>query len=768
MNGHRRGAAGAAPLSRAVAVLLLCFALVPAISGSASAQGRDTISGFRVEGNQRIEDQTVISYLQVVPGDRFDSVRIDQSLKALFATGLFADVRMRRSGGTLVVEVTENPIINRIAFEGNLRLDDDSLAQEVQLRPRVVYTRTKVQQDVARILELYRASGRFAASVEPKVVQLPQNRVDLIFEIKEGPVTGIQRINFIGNAEYGDSTLREVIATKQTRWWRFFGVNDTYDPDRLSFDRELLRRFYLKEGYADFRVLDAVAELTPDRENFFVTFTVDEGARYRVGEIDIDNALPDLDPETLWDRVNTEPGNWYNADAVEETIQALTDAIGSKGYAFVDVRPRVTRNSDQRTIDITYEIGEGPRVYVQRIDISGNVRTLDRIIRRNVRLVEGDAFNSAKMRRSRQLIQNLGFFGNVEVENEPGDEPDQTIVNVEVTEQSTGEVNFGGGFSTAEGLTGSVGIRERNLLGRGQDLSVNFTISSIRQDIVLGFTEPYFLNRDVRAGFDVFNTEQEFSESSFERDVLGFTLRGGYPLAEFLSQNLRYSLRREDIFADVGASQSIIDNAGITVISVVGQTLFYDKLDNAQNPTDGYFAEYSSDWAGLGGDRRWIRNRLEVGQYFPIADDWVVSAIAEGGFVFGLSGSDVEISDRFFLGGTSFRGFQSAGVGPRDLRNSNALGGNLIYKVTSELLFPLGLPDELGLRGRTFVVAGSLLDVDEDDPDVADTGSIRMSAGVGLSWASPFGPVRLDVAFPLVKEDFDETELVSFGFGSFF
>lgn len=748
--------------------LVIVLSLLSWRTDLAFAQTDATIAGFRVEGNQRIEDQTVISYLKVVIGDRFDSVKIDQSLKDLFATGLFADVRMRRSGSTLVVDVSENPMVNRIAFEGNLRLEDDALAQEVQMRPRVVYTRTKVQQDVTRLLDLYRASGRFAATVEPKVIKLEQNRVDLIYEIKEGPLTGIQRINFIGNQVYSDGTLRELIATKQTRWWRFLTVTDTYDPDRLSFDRELLRRFYLKEGYADFRVIDAVAELTPDRENFFVTFTIDEGARYQVGDIEVDVSLPDLQAETLWDSVITESGDWYNADLVEDTIQKLTDAVGSKGYAFVDVRPRVSRDAEERQIDIVYEIGEGARVYVERIDIAGNVRTLDRIIRRNVRLVEGDAFNSAKLRRSRQLVQNLGFFGNVDINNIPGDEPDQTIVRVNVTEQSTGEVNFGGGFSTAEGLIASTGIRERNLLGRGQDLSVNFTISTVRQDIILGFTEPYFLNRDVEAGFDIFNTDQEFSESSFDRDVTGFTLRGGYPLAEFLSQDINYSLRREDITPDVGASQSIIDDAGINLISVIGQSMFYDKLDDRINPTDGFFVEYSSSLAGLGGERNWIRNRLEGGHYFPIAEGLVFSTIAEAGFIFGLQGDDVEITDRFFLGGSSFRGFQSAGVGPRDLANSNALGGNLLYKATAELLFPLGLPDELGLSGRAFAVAGSLAEVDESDFSVADTGSLRASVGVGLSWASPFGPVRLDLALPVLKEEFDETELVSFGFGSFF
>ncbi len=737
-------------------------------STTAIAQQVPSISDVRIDGNQRIENETILSYMRVGPGDPFDPLRIDETLKSLFSTGLFADVTLRREQNTLIVQVVENPIINRLAFEGNRRIEDEILSGEVQLRPRVVYTRTKVQQDVARIIELYRRSGRFAASVEPKVIQLAQNRVDLVFEIKEGPLTGVQRIVFIGNENFSDGTLREVIQTRQSRWWRFFSATDNYDPDRLSFDRELLRRFYLKEGFADFRVEDAVAELSPNREDFFITFTVNEGERYRFGDIALETTLPELDPEGLRGDVTTDTGDWYDAEALEETIQSLTDEIGSLGYAFVDIRPNVSRNREDLTIDVTYQIDEGPRVYVQRIDITGNVRTLDRVIRRNVRLAEGDAFNSAKLRRSRQLIENLGFFSRVDVNNEPGDEPDQTIVNVDVEEQSTGEVTFGAGFSSVAGPTGSVGIRERNLLGRGQDLGLSFTLSGISQELQLNFTEPYFLNRNLSAGFDVFNTVQKFDESSFERDLTGFSLRSGYPLTEFLSQNLRYTLRLEDIQPDSTAPQSILDQSGETLTSVVGQTLFYDRLDNRINPSDGYFARWSADVAGLGGDKHYLRNALEVGYYLPLWGDWVLSLLGEGSYIFGIGSEDIDIGDRFFLGGNSFRGFAPAGVGPRDVANNDSLGGNLLYKGTLEALFPLGLPTELGIKGRIFAIAGSLRQVDTSNLNVLDTGSVRMSAGIGISWASPFGPLRIDFTKAIIKEDFDDEELISFGFGSFF
>ncbi|MCC7167724.1 MAG: outer membrane protein assembly factor BamA, partial [Rhodospirillales bacterium] len=403
----------------------------------------DVVSEVRIEGNQRIEPETIRSYLLVQEGDAYSKDRIDRSLKALFATGLFADVNITRQGRALLVKVMENPIINRIAFEGNKRVKDDVLTPEVQLKPRTVYTRTKVQNDVKRILEIYRRHGRFAATVEPKIIQLEQNRIDLVFEINEGKRTGVRRINFVGNKEYSDSKLRDELQTKEERWWRFFSSDDSYDPDRVTYDRELLRRFYMKRGYADFRVVSVVAELTPSRDDFFVTFTIDEGDRYRLGKVDLDVALPALKAEVLQGSVQTKSGEWYSANKIEDSVQKITDQAGTMGYAFVEVRPRIERDREKKLINITYDVQEGPRVFVERIEITGNVRTLDKVIRREFRLVEGDAFNVAKMRRSRSRIQDLGFFEKVEVNNVPSDEqPDRTVVKVDVQEKSTGELSF--------------------------------------------------------------------------------------------------------------------------------------------------------------------------------------------------------------------------------------------------------------------------------------------------------------------------------------
>ena len=751
--------------------LLLLGAMLLWAGGAAaqSIMAGGTLREIRVEGTQRIEPETVRSYLRLNPGDPFDPVLIDQSLKSIFATGLFADVTLRREGESLIVTVVENPIINRIAFEGNQRIDDETLEAETELRPRVVFTRTKAQNDVQRILELYRRSGRFAATVEPKVIELPQNRVDLAFEINEGDVTGIDSINFIGNRAFSDGRLRDEIATSESSFWNFLSSSDTYDPDRLTFDRELLRRFYLSEGYADFRVVSAVAELTPDREGFIITFTVEEGSRYRFGTIDITTTLRNLDPELLREDLTVEEDDWYDATGVETSIDNLTERVGNLGYAFVDIRPRAERDRDALTIDVTFEILEGPKVFVERIDIHGNVRTLDEVIRREFRLVEGDAFNSAKLRRSRQRIQNLGFFSTVEVANEEGSAPDRTIITIDVEEQSTGDLTFGAGFSSNAGPLGSIGLRERNLLGRGQDLRLGFTLSGERSQLDLSFTEPYFLDRNLSAGVDAFRITQEQDESSFDQERIGGGLRAGFQITEHIRQVWRYVLTRRNIKnIDSGASQVIKAESGVRIESSIAQELAYDTRDSRFDPHEGFLASLSTQFAGIGGDARYVKTTVGGGYFQPLSDDITLSLQGEVGVIQGL-GEDTRASDRFFLGGTSFRGFEFAGIGPRDAVTDDSLGGKRYYTVTTELSFPLGLPEELEVRGRIFGIVGSIFDLDHNtSASINDEPSARVSIGTGITWNSPFGPVLIDVGLPVVKEDFDNTELISFSFGTRF
>jgi outer membrane protein insertion porin family len=727
------------------------------------------IQEIRVEGNQRIEAATIRSYMTVAPGEPFDPAKLDQSLKNLFATGLFDDVSIRREGDDVVVSLVENPIINRIAFEGNLRLDDDVLTSEVQLRPRVVYTRSRVQNAVSRILELYRRNGRYGATVEPKVIQLPQNRVDLVFEINEGPLTEIERIVFIGNEAFDDGDLRGVIQTKESAWYRILSTDDTYDPDRLAFDQELLRRFYLARGYADFNVRSAIAELTPDGNSFVITFTVDEGEPYEFGAIAIDSRLRDLEPEQLRALLQTETGETYNADQIENSILALTEEIGELGYAFVEINPVPTKDEANRIIDLTYVINEGSRVYVERIDIVGNVRTLDEVIRREFRLAEGDAFNTALLRRSRQRIQDLGFFETVELATLPGSSADKTRIEVEVAERSTGELSFGAGFSTSDGPLGDIRLSERNLLGRGQSLSASFTISARTQEIDLSFTEPYFLGLDLAAGFDLFRRETDFqSEGSFDQTTTGGTLRASYPLTERLRHGLRTTIREDQISGvSDDASVFIQDEEGAALSALVGHTLTYDVRDTQFLPSDGYLIRFDQSVADFGADTRFLRNELLASYYYPFFPDWVINLATRGGYIHGL-GEDVRLFDRFFLGGDTLRGFKFAGVGPRDTTTDDALGGNLFYTGSAELRFPLGLPEELRIFGRTFVDAGTLYDSDASGPQVEDSSEIRAAAGVGLSWLSPLGPISVDWAEPFLENPEDQTENFRVNFGTRF
>ena len=756
-----------------------------------AAVAAGTIGSIKIEGIQRIEPETVRSYLVVQTGDPWDPDRIDQSLKALFATGLFADVKLTREGNTLVVKVVENPIINRIAFEGNSKIADKDLNAEIQLRPRVVYTRTRVQNDVKRILDLYRRRGHFAATVEPKIIQLSENRVDLVFEINEGPATGVRSINFVGNREFSDSTLRGVVDTKESRWYRFLSTADTYDPDRLTYDRELLRKFYLTEGYADFRVISAVAELTPDRDGFVVTFTVEEGERYKFGKIDVNITLKDLPKEAVLPLLNVQTGDWYNADVVEKSIAVLTDALGNLGYAFVEVKPQITRNKEERTLDVTFNVREGPQVYVERIDVNGNIRTLDRVIRRELRLVEGDAFNTSRMERSKERIKNLGFFKKVEVKNTPGSAPDRTVVTVEVEEQSTGELSFGLGFSTTDGPLIDTSIRERNFLGRGQDIRIGTVLSLRSQQIDLSFTEPYFLDKNIAAGFDLFEVKTSPATNFFtgiappyQQFSYGGALRAGYQLTDSLRQTWKYSVRSDQI-TDVqnDASLFIALQSGEHLTSSIGQVLLYDKRDSRLEPTSGYYASIGNDLAGVGFGVQYLRNKINAGYYYSVWPEWVLSVSGEVGDIFGYGGQKVLLQDRFFVGGDNLRGFSPAGIGPRDSVTQDALGGNKYYTGSIGLTVPLGLPKELGINGRVFTDVGSLSGTDQKtliltpaqlattggiQPIVQDSPALRASAGFGVSWKSPMGPILIDLALPIKKEPFDKTQFFHISFGTRF
>ncbi len=736
---------------------------------SALSQNVGVIKQIAIQGTKRIENSTVRSYLLLQEGDIFDRRRIDQSLKSLYATGLFADVVIGQKGKTLIIKVVENPIINRIAFEGNRRIEDNDLRNEIILRPRVVFTRTKVQADVKRILEVYRVNGRFAASVVPKIIQLPQNRADLVFEINEGPLTRVQSIKFIGNKFESDSDLRGIIRSKETRWYRFYSSDDTYDPDRLNLDRELLRRHYLSKGYAAFRVNSAVGELTPDGKAFFITFNINEGARYKFGKIDVSADMRGIDRKKLIRLIGFKSGDRYDYREVDKAVDAFTDAVGSLGFAFVEVKPRASRDRKNKVINLTFQIQEGPRVYIERIDITGNVRTIDEVVRREIQLSEGDAYNASKIRRGRQKIQDLNYFGKVDLKTIRGSAADKTIIKVDVEEKSTGSLNLGAGYSTDVGPLVDFGLKEKNLLGKGQILSFNASFAGKRSTASVSFTEPYFLSRDVSAGFDVYHTKQNRqSESSYDSTKTGFGLRSSFPVAPHLRQGLRYkaeSAKIENVSSS--ASNLIKTQKGSRFLSEIGHSLAYDRRDSRLRPKDGYLVKMMNDVAGLGGNVRYFRNQLKAAHYNELATNYIFSLGGQVGHILGIS-QDVKIPDRFVLGGKNLRGFANVGAGPRDIVTDDSLGGEWIYFGSTQLEFPLGLPNELGISGRLFSDFGSLGSVNPSNSNIKDTGNVRVSAGAGLGWISPFGPINVDLGWALKKESYDKTELFRFNFGTRF
>ena len=784
---------------RFAAACLLSLTALGAIPGTVSAQPRPpgpsrpaaaparpltgTVQAIKVEGNQRIEDGTIRSYMLIQAGDAFNQDRIDRSLKTLFATGLFQDVTLTRAGDTLVVRVVENPIVNRVAFEGNKKLTDDQLKPEMQVRSRAVFTASLAQADRQRILDLYARRGYYDATVEPKIIRLDQNRVDVVFQVNDGPATLVSRIAVVGNKAFSEDRLTEVINSREQRWWRFLSTSDQYDPERLNFDKELLRRFYLKNGYADFQVLAATAELSPDRKGFFVTFAISEGERYRLGKVTVTSQLRSLSSDDLRPLVPLEEGEWYDGDAVGRIADSLEEAVHNRGFAFVDVKPRVARDPAKRIVDIGFDVGEGPRVYVERIDISGNVRTKDKVIRREFRLAEGDAFNAEAVRRTRTRLTDLNYFSSVDIATNPGSAPDKAVLAATITERATGELTFGGGYSTDAGALLDIGLSERNFIGTGINASINGILAQKRSSVTLSVTDPYFLDRNLVAGFDAFLIQTNYlGTQPYDERREGFALRLGYDFNEHLRQVWSYSLVNRSVYnVFSGASPFITSQAGTTLLSQVSQVLTVDYRDSRLFPHKGFVTEWGTDFAGLGGDARFARTSLSSAYYMPLESvfgdsEWVLKLGANVGVMATLGGSD-QIIDRFFLGGDNLRGFQTAGAGPHDTVSGDPLGGRFIWTQTTELRFPLPVPQDLGLTGRVFVDVGSLTNASFNNAStcvesngapcqIAQSAAPRIGAGIGISWRTAFGLINIDLAPFVIKQPHDQTQVFRFGFGT--
>ncbi len=719
-----------------------------------------TIKSIRVQGSQRIEPETVMSYTRLRVGDAYTNETIDQAIKDLLASELLADVTIEGvETGDLVIRIRENPVINRVIYEGNKRLKEDKIKKEVKLAPRQIFTRTAVRADVARIVELYRRQGRFAAVVEPKMVSLDQNRVDVIFEVHEGPKSKVRQINIIGNTVFSDSKLRGEMATKVASLTHLMSSNTSYDQDRLAYDQQKLRQFYLTNGYADFRVISAVAELTPDKKDFIITYVVEEGPRYKFGPVSVDSAIRDFDDKRLAAALSIKEGDWYNAKAVEDTVEQLSETAGIAGYAFADVRPEFQRDKDTLTMAMNFHIAEANRTYIERIEITGNRQTQDKVIRREFRVAEGDAFNTFLVKRSQDRINSLGYFQDkFEIERVEGSAPDRIVLKANVEERANGELTLSAGFSSLEQFILQASIRQRNFRGMGQTVSASVDYSTYSKSVELGFTEPYLFDKNIALGgtifrrdYNAFNYIGSDRSTTYSQVSTGFQVVAGVPLTEYWTLSGRYYLAQDNVTLDkasfytngvcdpLKAGRYYCEAVGNRITSLVGLTLTYDSLNSRIRPTRGQRLSVSGDFAGLAGDVRYLRARANADKYWNVGGGFIASVSAEGGLIHSLEkasgpGIDpVRITDRFYLGEPQFRGFDIRGVGPRVQRINytgdpttgtqllvtdrdqivdDAIGGKAYYLTKAELEIPLGAgAAEMGLRPSIFIMAGSLFNI---------------------------------------------------------
>ena len=748
---HRCGVVG-------LIVAQICAAVV--VVGGTSAATAQSASQIVVQGNRRVEAETIRSYFALAPGERLDAARIDAALKALYATGLFQDVRITPSGGRIVVVVVENAVINRVALEGNRRLKDEQLLAEIQSRPRGTLSRPIVQADVQRIIEIYQRSGRYDVRVEPKIIELPNGRVDLVFEISEGGKTGVAKINFVGNRAYSDWRLKDVIKTGESSILSFLKSNDIFDPDRMEVDRDLLRRFYLKNGFADVRIVSATGEYDPLRRGFVITFVIDEGPRYTFGAVDIVTTVSGLDPNWLRSRLRTKPGAIYNADAVEKTVEDLTVEVAKLGYPFASIRPRGERDYAARTVNLVYTLEQGPRAYIERINIRGNTRTRDYVIRREFDIVEGDAYNRALIDRAERRIKNLNYFKIVRITTEPGSAPDRIIINVDVEEQPTGEFSVSGGYSTADGFVGEASVGERNLLGRGHLVRAAVQYGSRARGFELSFVEPYLLGQRLALGLDGFAKQQTSSQyTSYTSTTIGGNIKLGFPITDAVVGQLRYTAYQQTLklpqqlencnnlnpaspwfypttltglngqpiidpttgapftatcYYDGEASLAVKRELaqGPVLVSLLGYTTSYNTLDNNKNPTNGLLISLNQDFAGVGGDVNFFKTTTDSRLYNELLPDIVSVFRVQGGYVTGWGDRELRMLDHFQGGPNMVRGFAPAGFGPRDITpgsTQDALGGTMFWAASFEVQTPLFFaPKDFGMRLAAYADAGQL------------------------------------------------------------
>ncbi len=786
------GAASAVALS---AALTVPGAVVVQLASVSVAQAA-VISSIDVRGNQRVDAQTIRDYLTIKPGRNFSSADIDESVKRLFGTGLFSDVSVNQVGGTLVVQVSEYQVVNQVLFQGNKKLKDAQLRNTAQLKPRSTFSPDQMEQDAEAIRQAYSRIGRDDATVTPRTMDLGENRVNVVFDINEGDRTKIKSINFVGNDAFSNRRLSDVISTKRSSPLSFVMRDDIYDEDRLRADEEALRRFYFNRGFADFQVISSVGELDEATNQYTVTFTLDEGQRYTFSDISVDSTLADVPGESLMPLVKTKPGDVYSAKDIEDSIIRVTEELAGKGYAFAQVTPRGDRNFENRTISVVYAVDQGAKTYVERIEIRGNTRTRDYVIRREFDVSEGDAFNQVLIQRAKKRLQNLGFFESVEVSTAPGSESDQVILVVDVVDKSTGEFSIGAGYTSGGDNPGPQiegSITEKNFLGRGQYIKFSAGGGKDSRNYQLTFTEPYFLGRRLAAGFDIYHRTRNYSR--YDSETTGGSIRFALPITENLSTQLSYNLSRESYTLDDGCginpppvnpgdpaenpcnvSWAIVDAVDKSpwIKSSVSGGILYNTIDDMRNPHSGIYALLSTEVAGVGGDAQFVKFTGRSTYYHTLSEemDIIGMATAGAGHVLSYGGDSLRIFDQFQSNDRMIRGFKYNGIGPYDAATGDKLGGTTYFNATLEAQFPMPvLPESLGIRGAVFADAATVYGTDIDVSNVTVAGSgmdWRASLGVSLIWASPFGPLRVDYAVPVVKEDTDETQEFNFGMSTRF
>ena len=724
------------------------------------------VSSISVDGNQRVSEGTIRSYLPLEIGDDISTAALDSAIDRLFATSLFSDVDIANLNGTIKISVTENPIINRITVEGNDVLDKDILIAQLGIQPRRVYTKKVAVDGMQKLLEIYQLSGRYGASVEPVIIELDNNRVDLVFEVDEGPLIKINSIQFDGNIRFSDRRLKHVIASREKRWWAFLTASDKYDENRLNYDIRLLRQFYQARGYAEINVKRARGGLLPDRSGFAISFILDEGPIFQFEKIDVLSEIEGVNKDIILPEITFETGDRYDVRKLEESLLAVTNKLGDLGYAFVNVTPNVVTNLENKTLDVQIKIDQARKNYVERIEIIDNSRTADFVIRREMQLVEGDAYNQVKLQKSIRNIRNLGFFSDVSVNSRQGSSSDQTIVEVDVEEQSTGSLSVGVGYSSIDKSSVSIGIDEKNFLGTGRAVGFGAKVSSSKSDFNLSLTEPYFLNRNLSASANILQNKIKGTSATIEKRGVGFGL--GFRAANDIYHRFGYKLIESKTDQTASSSSSTTGENGKKIISsAISYRLGIEKRDNRFDPTDGYFAEISETYSGVGGDVNFLQTVLRAAYYRPISfERFVLGARIETGQVTGL-GDDVTQSNRFLLGGNKVRGFDGSGIGPRDTTSGGAVGGNQYYAGSFDIISGVGLNPDLGMRWTLFADYGSAWGTDfPTGVDGAENDSMRQSIGFGILWDTAIGPLSFYWADPISKQPFDKLRDFQFTIGT--